>query len=79
MPFKFYVVLYCLVNFLVCLFFEKVVVSFLIKIWSKNQFNKNEKEMRKTEIEPTLNLINDVKNYVREHEKKRAKKNNQII
>ena len=35
--------------------------------------------MRKTEIEPTLNLINDVKNYVREHEKKRAKKNNQII
>ena len=74
MPFKFYVVLYCLVNFLVCLFFEKVVVSFLIKIWSKNQFNKNEKEMRKTEIEPTLNLINDVKNYVREHEKKRAKK-----
>ena len=79
MPFKFYVVLYCLVNFLVCLFFEKVVVSSLIKIWSKRQFDKNEKEMRKTEIEPTLNLINDVKNYVREHEKKRAKKNNQII
>ena len=73
MPFKFYVVLYCLVNFLVCLFFEKVVVSFLIKIWSKNQFNKNEKEMRKTEIEPTLNLINDVKNYVREHERNKIR------
>ena len=77
--FKFYVVIYCLVNFLVCLFFEKVIVSLLIKIWSKRQFDKNEKEMRKTEIEPTLNLINDVKNYVREHEKKRPKKDNLII
>ena len=74
MEFKFYVVIFCLVNFFVCLFFEKVVVSFLIKIWSKRQFDKNEKEMRKTEIEPTLNLINDVKNYVREHEKKKPKK-----
>ena len=39
MPFKFYAVIYCLVNFLVCLFFEKVVVSLLIKIWSKRQFD----------------------------------------
>ena len=72
--FKFYLVMYSLLNFFVCLFFEKVVVSLLIKIWSKKQFNKNQKEMRKTEIEPTLNLINDVKNYVREHEKKKKKK-----
>ena len=73
-PFKFYVAMLSILNFFVCLFFEKVVVSLLIKIWSKKQFNKNEKEMRKTEIEPTLNLINDVKNYVREHEKKKNKK-----
>ena len=74
LPFKYYVAIYCLINFCVCLFLEKVIVSLCIKIWSKKQFNKNEKQIRKTEIEPTLNLINDVKNYVREHEKKAKKK-----
>jgi magnesium-transporting ATPase (P-type) len=76
-PFKYYVTIYCLINFIVCFFFEKVIVSSLIKVWSRKQFNKNEKEIRKIEIEPTLNLINDVKNYVREHEKKKAR--NKII
>ena len=72
--FKYYVMVYCILNFLICLFFEKVIVAYLIKIWSKKQYKKNEKTLRKTDIEPTLNLINDVKNYVREHEKKRKKK-----
>ena len=74
-PFKFYVAIYCFINFIVCLFFEKVIVSSLIKFWSRKQFKKNEKEIRKTEIEPTLNLINDVKNYVREHEKRKRRNN----
>ena len=69
-PFKFYVVIYCLINFFVCLFFEKKVVSKLIKRWSKKQFKENEAKVQKEDIEPTLNLINDVKNYVREQKRK---------
>ena len=45
---------------------------------SHKQYKKNEKTLRKTDIEPTLNLINDVKNYVREHEKKIWKQSNDI-
>ena len=72
--FKYYVMIYCILNFFICLFFEKVIVAYLIKIWSKKQYKKNAKTIQKTDIEPTLNLINDVKNYVKEHEKKRKKK-----
>ena len=71
LPFKYYIVLYCLINFFVCLFFEKVVVAWLIKKWSKKEYNKNKERIRKDDIEPTLELIYDVKNYVKEHSIKR--------
>jgi cation-transporting ATPase 13A3/4/5 len=70
LPFKYYVAIYCLLNLAICFFFEKVVVSYLIKYWSKREFKKNQKTMKKIDTEVKLNLINDVKNYVREHKKK---------
>ena len=70
LPFKYYVVIYCLLNLAICFFFEKVVVSYLIKYWSKREFMKNQKTMKKIDTEVKLNLINDVKNYVSEHKKK---------
>ena len=73
-PFKYYVVLFCLSNFIITLFIEKVIVSKIIKHWSKKEFERQKKEIRKTEIEPTLNLINDVKNYVRENKKNKKNK-----
>ena len=39
------------------------------KSCKSNYYKKNEKTLRKTDIEPTLNLINDVKNYVEYLEK----------
>ena len=72
-PFKYIVVLFCLLNFVLTLFFEKVIVSKIIKEWSRKEFKKQAREIRKTELEPTLNLINDVKNYVREHERNKIR------
>ena len=68
-PFKYYIVMYCIINFFVCYLFEKKVVAYFIKILYKKQFLKNKAIIRMKEIEPNLDLINDVKNYVRENEK----------
>ena len=72
-PFKYYLMIYCFINFLICFFFEKKIVAYLTKIWSNKQFRKNQEIIRKEDIEPTLDLINNVKNYVRENEKSKKK------
>ena len=75
MPFKYYLMIYCIINFLICFFLEKKFVAYLIKRWSNKQFKKNQAIIRKKDIEPTLDLINSVKNYVRENEKSKKKYN----
>ena len=79
MPFKYFLIIYCVINIIVCFLFEKIVVSYLIKKWSRKQFNKNKEAIRKKEIEPTLDLINDVKNYVRENERHKRRTNSNIL
>ena len=79
MPFKYFLIIYCVINIIVCFLFEKIVVSYLIKNWSRKQFNKNKEAIRKKEIEPTLDLINDVKNYVRENERYKRRPNLNIL
>ena len=68
-PFKYYIIMYSIINFFVCYLFEKKVVAYFIKVWYKKQFFKNKEIIRMKEVEPNLDLINDVKNYVRENEK----------
>ena len=71
MPFKYYLCIFCFLNFIVCLIYEKVIVSYLIRKWSKKVYDKNKEKLRKEDIEPTLDLIYDVKTYVKENSKKR--------
>ena len=67
--------MYCLINFGVCYFFEKIIVAYLVKNWYKKQYLKNSSIMKRKEIEPTFDLINDVKNYVKENEKNKRRFN----
>ena len=73
-PFKYVIIIYSVINIVVCFIIEKVFVHKLIKKWSKRKFNKNKKKLTKTDIEPTLNIINDVKNYVRENERNKRRR-----
>ena len=70
-PFKYYIMGFCFLNLVICFIFEKFIVSCLIKVWSKHVFNKNQNTLKRVDFEATLNLINDVKNYVRENKKKK--------
>ena len=62
---------FCFLNLVICFIFEKFIVSCLIKVWSKHVFKKNQNTLKRIDFEATLNLINDVKNYVRENKKKK--------
>ena len=61
--FKFYLCIYCLINYLVCLFFEKIVVKCLTKKWLSKNHEKNKMKFKKGENELKLNVINDIKIY----------------
>ena len=61
--FKFYLCFYCLINFLVCLLFEKIVVKCLTKKWLSKNHEKNKMKFKKGENELKLNVINDIKIY----------------
>ena len=65
--FKFIIMLLIIINFLVCLFFEKVVVFHCSKFWRRHRMENNRKKLEAdVNKEATLYLINDVKNYVEE-------------
>ena len=65
--FKFIIMLLIIINFLVCLFFEKVVVFHCSKFWRRHRMENNRKKLEAdVNKEATLYLINDVKNYIKE-------------
>ena len=65
--FKFIIMLLIIINFFVCLFFEKVVVFQCSKIWRRHRMENNRKKLEAdVNKEATLYLINDVKNYIKE-------------
>ena len=65
--FKFVIMIILVVNFLFCLFLEKVVVDFCSINWRKKRMNKNlERLENDINKEATLSLVNDVKNYIKE-------------
>ena len=61
--FKFYLCIYCFFNFLICLFFEKIIVKCLTRRWLSKQQEKNKKQLKNNETELKLNIINDIKIY----------------
>ena len=68
--FKYHIMILIVVNFIVCLILEKVIIPYLSKLWRKNKMSKlKEKLELDVEKKADLNLINDVKNYIREQKK----------
>ena len=65
--FKFYLCIYCFINFLFSLFFEKIIVKCLTRKWLSKQHSKNKNQLLNKEIELKLNVINDIKLYDKEN------------
>ena len=65
--FKFYLGIYCFINFLICLLVEKIVVKCLTRKWQRKQHKKNKNQLIKNEIELKLNVINEIKIYDKEN------------
>ena len=65
--FKFYLCIYCFINFLFSLFFEKIIVKCLTRKWLSKQHSKNKNQLLNKEIELQLNVINDIKLYDKEN------------
>jgi len=61
--FKYYLCIYCFFNFLICLFFEKIIAKCLTKRWLSKQQEKNKNQLKNNETELKLNIINDIKIY----------------
>ena len=65
MSFKYYLMIYDFINFLVCLFLEKIVSHNIIRKWLINRMKLKQMKIQKEEIEPNLNLLNEIKNYTK--------------
>ena len=79
-PFKYFIMVLIVINFVVCLFLEKVIVPKCNKIWRKYKMNKLRRQLElDTDKKSDLKLINTVKNYIREQNKKNAKDGQQEV
>ena len=67
LPFKYIIMITIIINFIVSLFFEKVIAPKCNKLWRRYRI-KNLKKKLETE-EGDLQMINTVKNYIREQDK----------
>lgn len=63
--FKYYLMIYVFLNFLFCLFFEKIVSHNIIRKWLRNRMKLKQMKIQKEEIEPNLNLLNEIRNYTK--------------
>ena len=63
--FKYYLMIYVFINFLICLFFEKIVAHNIIRKWLIHRMKEKQMKIQKEEIEPNLNLLNEIKNYTK--------------
>ena len=68
--FKYIIMVLIIVNFIICLIIEKVIVPKCNRIWRRHKMNKLTKQLElDTDKIADLNLINTVKNYIREQKK----------
>ena len=63
--YKYYLMIYVFFNFLMNLFFEKVVSHYIIRRWITKKMKEKQRKIQKEEIEPNLNLLNEIKNYTK--------------
>ena len=63
--FKYYLMGFVFINFLMSLFFEKIVSSYIIRKWLVNKMKAKQLKIQKEEIEPNLNLLNEIRNYTK--------------
>lgn len=74
-PFKYYIMAIIIINSIVSFFIEKFVVTKLNKLWKRFRMKKIRKKLEQDkDKEADLNLINNVKNFIREQKKKKNKK-----
>ena len=64
-PFKYYLMIYVLINFGLCLLCEKLISRNIIRKWLINRMKIKQVKIQKEEIEPNLNLLNEIKNYTK--------------
>lgn len=63
--FKYYLMGYVFINFLISLFFEKRISNFIIKKWLMNRMKEKQMKIEREEIKPNLNLLNEIRNYTK--------------
>ena len=63
--FKYYLMIYVFINFLICVLFEKIVSHNIIRKWLTNRMKQKQLKIQKEEIEPNLNLLNEIRNYTK--------------
>ena len=69
-PFKYHIMIIIVINFIACLVIEKVILPQCSKLWRKNKMKRLKQKLDSdTEKRANLNIINDVKNYIREQRK----------
>ena len=69
-PFKYYIMILIVINFIVCLIIEKIIVPKCNRMWRKRQMEKLSRQLDlDVDKKADLNLINTVKNYIREQRK----------
>ena len=69
-PFKYYIMVIIVINFIISFFIEKVIVPKCYKLWKRYQMKKIRQKLEiDKDKEADLNLINNVKNYIREQKK----------
>ena len=70
--FKYYIMVIIVINFIVSLFIEKVIVPKFNKCWKRFKMNKIKRRLESDlQKEADLNLINNVKNYIRQQKAKK--------
>ena len=69
-PFKYWVMILIVANFIMCLFIEKVIVPKCNKVWKRHRMKKLRQKLELDyDKEANLKLINNVKNYIKEQKK----------
>ena len=71
--YKYYIIAIIVLNLAIAYFTEAVIVPFFKKKWNDRQLRKMAKKISKAESEYNLNMINEVKNFAKEREKKNSK------
>ena len=75
LEFKYYIMLIIVINFFFCLFIEKILIPKCNKCWRNRKMKRLQRKLeleQESANEADLNLINEVKNYIKETKQRRS-------